>query len=672
VNHEQRLQVISRAWGRKQDDVYYCFFPWIDREEQAQAGTRRAGFHDGPAFKWPTDRSKILAHMAVHEHHDLYWCPSLFEYPERKTEFATDEKSLWADLDEVDPRTLDDYPPTVAWETSPGRYQALWILNQGDIRGASWEGNENQQLTYAIGADESGWDTTQLLRIPGWRNHKLNYRDKKGNAPVGKLLWKNKRFYLPDEFSDLPKLERGDFTAEAVADNIEALDRSKVMAKWKLKIPKRIRELINAKETSGDRSDVLWDIERSLADIGCSVEEIVVIVRATAWNKYDGRADELKRLVQEASKAIRQRPADVTKELEEASEDKGSPVRWNDYLANIRPPQFLIKDVLARGKVGFIAGEPKAWKSWSAIDMAFSVAEGNRFLDFFDVVEPGPVLYIQEEDDPSTVKSRGDKIWRGKTIDRVVMDKDGSVHWVPGSDLEFNPAVDVYMQQGLTISEPEWQEWLSDTLRAGSGPNGVPYVLVLIDTLMMVAGDVEENRAQEMTTKIFRPLKMIAREHDVAVMVVHHLRKGGDDEKRGGQLMLGSVANHAWSENSIYLRLSKAGTIKMEVESKFFPGEDYRLNGLAKSRDWNPQVELWSAREQTNSEPRGGTQSRTKRNTSEMSPVLKVLAESGRLMSNQELQAATSRTYNAVWRILDRAVNAGKVEKDGNFYRWAD
>ena len=86
-----------------------------------------------------------------------------------------DEHALWADLDEVDPESIKDYRPSIAWESSPGRYQALWLAASGDFQGASWPGNENQQLTYYVGADRSGWDTTQLLRIPGWINHCLLY-----------------------------------------------------------------------------------------------------------------------------------------------------------------------------------------------------------------------------------------------------------------------------------------------------------------------------------------------------------------------------------------------------------------------------------------------------------------------------------------------------------------
>ena len=97
VDLNRALRIISRAWGKQSG---YCFFPHIDREEQIRTGERRAGFHENRAFKWPEEKGLILEHMAEHIGHDLYWCPSLFETPERKAEDAMDEHALWADMDE--------------------------------------------------------------------------------------------------------------------------------------------------------------------------------------------------------------------------------------------------------------------------------------------------------------------------------------------------------------------------------------------------------------------------------------------------------------------------------------------------------------------------------------------------------------------------------------------
>jgi hypothetical protein len=586
VNHEQRLKLISRAWGRNQKG--YCFFPWIDREAQRKAGRRRAGFHEGEAFYWPRDRAKILKHMAEHEDHDLYWCPSLFEYEYRREDVATDEHALWADLDEVDPRTLEEYPPTIAWETSPGRYQALWIIESGDIQGASWPGNENQRMTYYVGADLGGWDTVQLLRLPGWKNHK--YDDK----PRGKLLWHDQRTYLSDDFSDLPQVHGGavpsDITS-ALEKEIDAVDRLAVIGRIQLKLNHKAREILGAKEAAGDRSDNLWYLTRCLADAGCSVSEIVAIVRDTVWNKFAGRGDETKRLILEATKAIDKRAPEVQEELEEEAE-RPSLIRMASAFEGIQPPEWLVEGTLTQGAVGFVAGQPKSYKSWAGLDLAISVATGADFLNYFKVRNPGPVLYIQEEDPIITLKQRATKIWEGKQVDRLKVTTDG-VEWEPATkDLgRFDPDIALYVKQGVIISEESWQIWLDEVLTEGM--NGKAYRLVVIDTLMRVAGAVDENRAVEMMTKVYRPLSTLNAKHGCAIQVINHMRKSNknDNGERGGQLMLGSVANHAWSEDSIYLHHDpKKQGIVIDFESKTAPGARYQMGNL-NNKVWEPAIQ---------------------------------------------------------------------------------
>ena len=125
---EKSLRLISTAWGPQSG---YVFFPYIDREEQKRTGLRRAGFHEGPSFFWPKEKDQIIEHFLAHTQHDLYWTTSIFEYPIRSETYAMDEYALWADLDSADPRFIEDYRPSIAWETSPGSYQALWLAQRG-------------------------------------------------------------------------------------------------------------------------------------------------------------------------------------------------------------------------------------------------------------------------------------------------------------------------------------------------------------------------------------------------------------------------------------------------------------------------------------------------------------------------------------------------------------
>jgi hypothetical protein len=60
-----------------------------------------------------------------------------------------------------------------------------------------------------------------------------------------------------------------------------------------------------------------------------------------------------------------------------------------------------------------------------------------------------------------------------------------------------------------------------------------------------------------------------------------------------GQRMLGSVANHAWAEDSLYLtHTGRKGAIKMEFESKVAPGQIFKIGNLDNDR-WDPQISHW-------------------------------------------------------------------------------
>lgn len=695
---EQQLSIVSKAWGKQRG---FAFFPFISGKATCREDRIRS-FEEGPAFMWPRDKEKVVRWMKAHANDELYWCPSLFEKARRRMEVAMDEHALWADLDEVDPRKIEDYPPTVAWETSPGRYQALWLLSMGDLQGASWQGGENQRLTYHLGADVGGWDTTQLLRFPCWPNHKPEHRGGTRDGPnhpddleepkVGKLLWRSGRRYLPDEFEELPEIPKASAFEDILEDQIEAVDAKAVWGKVRLKVSKRIRELHAMREadpsvSAEGRSGVLWEMARELADAGCTAIEIVAVVRSTVWNKYEGRADELKRLTIEAGRAIEARSSDKELEIQRDREEKPRPVPLADALRSVRPPKWLIEGVWTEGACGFVAGQPKSFKTWCALDMALSVASGQPFLDAFRVVRPGPVLYVQEEDGLPMVKARYDKMWPGKRSDRMVVE-EGKVVWAPAKDME-EPAVAACIGYGFVLSDPGWQAWLDEVLEEGYGPDHQPYRMVLLDPLMMIAGDVEENRAQEMTERLFKPIKQLSRKHDVAVPIVHHMRKsnGQGPPVRGGQMMLGSVANHAWAEDALYVRLTKGG-VHVELESKSAPSSHFDVRNL-RNKEWAPRPgplrsavdvddeddveEGQGRRGSSGSRPRGAQRSKTRRDSPAVEG-LRTLGEGSHSVAEVSGALGDRVSRSGLHQQLNRAVEKGlaTVERlPGESQRWS-
>jgi len=53
--------------------------------------------------------------------------------------------------------------------------------------------------------------------------------------------------------------------------------------------------------------------------------------------------------------------------------------------------------------------------------------------------------------------------------------------------------------------------------------------------------------------------------------------------------MLGSVANHAWSEDSLYLKTARGGDILVERESKHTTSGTFKIKTL-RNRSWTPTV----------------------------------------------------------------------------------
>lgn len=587
---EQQLKVLSRIWGLDRKGRY-VFLPWIDGHCKNKQ-ERRENFHEGRAFKWPNDKAAILKHLKDHAKDDVYFPPNVFNGKRRIEQNVDDERVLYADLDPVDPTSLGGLKPTIAWESSPGHYQGVWLLSSPRT-GATWAGKENHRLTAAIGADPSGWDSTQLLRVPGRPNFKPQYKDENNGKPVwGEgLMWLNGPRYTWGEFEDLPEVgsvSHGDEVETIDEELINSVDRREVWARVRLKVSKQVREYVALRDDptgTADRDQVLWQIERDLADAGCSLIEIVAIVRDTVWNKYRGRNDEMKRLKIEASKAIH---AKEERPLEEIAEDEPKPgIQWLADIAtqHIPRPKWLVKDIWTKGGLGFISGAPKSYKSWMALDMAVTVATGGYFLGQpgYKCSKPQPVLYLQEEDDIRLVMDRMGKIveakapdqfWHGQMITTGEYTGDAaspSVRVVWQSATAPIP-IAMQVQTGFIASDPGWQVWLDEIIEEGN------FGLVIIDTLGTTAGDIDTDKSGELMTKMLRPLRVVARKNDTAIMMVHHNKKAANQGQRAGQDMLGSTALHAWVECALYARSKDAnGEIAVEREAKLAMDMSFRV-----------------------------------------------------------------------------------------------
>lgn len=214
--------------------------------------------------------------------HDIYCAPFFLSEPKRRKETIEPSTAVYADLDLCHPDNLL-VQPTFIIQTSPDRYQALWCFDE--LMDPSTIEDLSRRIAYfhaEQGADKSGWDLTQLLRVPGTYNFK--YRTDEGNPTVTVLSVGEPEFdalknAYPQvkgyEHSDIPLPEEGELPSDI--DEILEAHRARLMP---------VVFTLIEKEPEHDWSKDLWQLENLLYEGGLSREETFVVCRAAACNKY--------------------------------------------------------------------------------------------------------------------------------------------------------------------------------------------------------------------------------------------------------------------------------------------------------------------------------------------------------------------------------------------------
>lgn len=191
--------------------------------------------------------------------------------------------------------------------------------------------------------------------------------------------------------------------------------------------------------------------------------------------------------------------------------------------------RWLVEGLWARAGVGIIGGAPKSCKSWLALDLALSVASRTPCLEAFSVAEHGRVLVYMAEDAAAVVKERLSGLCRRR-----------------GLDLSSLP-IGVITAPSLRLDCGRDQRRLDHTV-GRHAPR-----LLLLDPFVRLHR-INENDAGEVSA-LLGYLRELQRQHDLAVVVVHHTRKNGAGAgSGGGQSLRGSGDFFAWVDTALSLR----------------------------------------------------------------------------------------------------------------------
>lgn len=186
---------------------------------------------------------------------------------------------------------------------------------------------------------------------------------------------------------------------------------------------------------------------------------------------------------------------------------------------DFKAPEWLIDGLIETNTFAVCFGSPAAGKTFLVLDMALSVATGNKFHDH--EVKQGAVFYIAGEGHSGFARRAA--AWS--------KDRQTSLKGVPF----FKSSRAIIMTEDSGVNE------LIDTIDGMVEEHGEPE-LIVIDTLARSMGASDENSTKDMGAMI-RAVDFCRDAYDCTVLAVHHTghSSAAKDRARGSSALLGAV-----------------------------------------------------------------------------------------------------------------------------------
>jgi len=167
---------------------------------------------------------------------------------------------------------------------------------------------------------------------------------------------------------------------------------------------------------------------------------------------------------------------------------------------DVPAPVYAVDNLITTG-ITILASPPKFGKSWMCMDLAMSVAKGTEFLGM--VTHQQGVVYLALEDGDFRLKERGKKVANGRErFGNLLLVKEAPV-----------------LRDGLL-------QMIADLLDSCQGDVG----MIIIDTLQKIRGVAGKTEGvYGYDYRELGQLHQFAMDKNLAIVLVHHLNKGGDD-----------------------------------------------------------------------------------------------------------------------------------------------
>lgn len=220
----------------------------------------------------------------------------------------------------------------------------------------------------------------------------------------------------------------------------------------------------------------------------------------------------------------------------------------------IAPPKFIIPGLIPYG-ITILASPPKFGKSWMCLDMAISVATGTPFMGM-ETNRDG-VIYLALEDGDYRLQERGRKVANGREMPQNLL---------------------------LVKQAPILTDGLLGQISSLVEKCQTNIGMIIIDTLQKVRGLAGKTEGvYGYDYRELGQLHQFALDRNLAVVLVHHLNKGGDDSDFVSRLN-GSTGVSGAADSIITLTRAnrKSDETRMSIT-----GRDVQERTLIIQMDWN-------------------------------------------------------------------------------------
>lgn len=457
------------------------------------------------AFKYGADRP-IVRERWIHPRDQLKetveWCKkwnklgyniymswALYNKDERTLESMTSSAAFVADWDEGEPEKIEGLSPTIVVQTSPGRWQEVYIHAPLGREEAS---ADYKALARRLGCDigPSG-DPVHLWRVPGTVNypHPRKKREPSPSKWDGKV---NGKVVLP-----------------TVVQQVGAQTTEWPGRRQGAKLPIWLHNALRRKYDVGQRSEQFHKVVLSLAKLGWGIDDIAEMLEGHDLGEKYGRrlGAEIERSIGKSELTV---PAVIS--LEDGL------IEFNPF-DKVKEIEYLVYPYLPRGEVTLVDGDPGVGKTSLILRMVYQLLTGQECPGIKPTKIGARTLYFSVEADY-------ERVTLPLLLGMGLKEKVGFYHHTKPF--------------GLTEEGIEKLQELIEKLKIE---------VIVFDSLVSYMPDGFDMNSYKDADHVMQRLTAVARSYNCSVIAVRHNSKAAKDKAmfRGmGSIGFAAAARSQW------------------------------------------------------------------------------------------------------------------------------